>query len=586
MADYGNPEFPLKSERLLVDCIYSSAVDPSRFENLIDSWDSRLRAAGFTLQNLAHLNNTEIADHIERADTVASQLASQPNARIVDLAVSRLETASFVCSAAGTIVAANKPAQGLFRIEAGKTTANLPLSPEGHAQFLASIDHVINSADGRHEILRLGSTTLKRSFFAFVRQIRDESGHAYALIVSTEQVWRKTVEAAIQRAFSFTPAEINVLRLIVSGAAVAEAAAALGRLESTIRSQIHSMLSKSGARSQAELMSLTLAFQDSTDEDRPANYTGPIRPPNAANNYRSIKLRDGRSLDYLLSGDGGGRPFIWLHGNLAQCRLPRPAEEWLTLQGLAMIVPVRAGYGYSSPTPAGCDAIETAIADIEELCRQLSVGAFPLVAYGNDFLLACRLALELPDRVCGIVGVGPVFAIDTAEEYARLNKWARFFRANARYAPKILNFLGRSTYSFVRTIGFGNYLDLVLRGTPDYTDLAEPEARTAIVAGMEIMWGDGVRCHEAFTADTVAVHRDPWPDLTRIAVPVTLIHGQQDSNVAHDSSAGRALQFGWEMISVPNAGGFLHYRHWQLVLETVARRLPPAQERIVRPSTK
>ncbi len=343
---------------------------------------------------------------------------------------------------------------------------NLPLSPDGVSQFLSSISAVAGSDDGRHEVLRLHSEKGSRPFFLFVRPIRDEQGRRLTLIVSTEYVWQKQVETALQRSFSFTPAELNVLRLVLSGLTVAEIATTLGRLESTIRSQIHGLLSKSGARSQAELISLTLAFQDSTDEDAMARLMPAPVGASRQNPYQTLVLSDGRNLQYLKLGDPRGSPFLWLHGNLAQCRLPQPAEHWLTQNGLAMIVPIRAGYGYSSPIPAGADVLKLAVADILALTDYLRISTAPVVAHCNDFLLACRLALAESSRFPHVVGIGAAFAIDNPEEYARLSKWARFFRANARHAPKVLSFLGRTAYTLLRTIGPERYLEMVLRGRP------------------------------------------------------------------------------------------------------------------------
>lgn len=571
---------------VLVDCIYSSVIEPSRFENLIDSWDSRLRSAGFTPQNLARLNNTEIVEHFKKAQDIAGIVSSSRKDSIVDIAVGRLDTASFVASAAGKILACNAAAASTFGIGAGDEIGNLPLSTEGRAQFVESIGHVIGANDGRHEILRLTSNSFSRPLFAFVRQLRDEGGAAHALIVSTEQVWHKGVEAAMQRAFSFTPAEINVLRMIMSGASVAEISSSLGRLESTIRSQIHSLLSKTGARTQAELMSLTLAFQDSADEDRPAALAAPRKREGRTNPYQTFVLPDGRSLDYLWSGDPNGQAFIWLHGNLAQCRLPRAAENWLADRGLAMVVPIRAGWGYSSPPPSYKDVLGLALADISHLRMYLAIGPCPVIAHCNDFLLACRMAIYQPKLVTSITGIGPSFSVEKSAEYSRVGKWTRFYLANARYAPSVLAYLGRSGYTFARTIGIENFANLILRGTPDVTDLAEPEARRALLAGMEILFGDDARAHDAFAADMIAVQRDPWPDLKQLTVPVTLIHGQQDQNASHQASVVQAKRHGWEMISLPNAGSYLHYRHWQLVLETALRHMPARSVKILQPSTK
>lgn len=559
-----------QSDLILVDCIYSSAVEPSRFERLVDTWDAKLRTAGYAAESLAKLNGNEIVDHFSKAQEASTRISDLSSRSLAEAAVARIDTAALVCAADGRIIACNAAAARAFPdAQPGNLIASLPFSQDGIEQFTASIAHVTGADDGRHEILRLRPEPAKQPVYAFVRPLRD--GQAlHALIVTTEHVWQPEVESALQRAFAFTAAEVNVLRMIMSGVSVAEIAASLGRSEATIRSQIHNLLGKTGTRSQAELMSLTLAFQDSTDEDAMAVHT--VRRPAgvSANPYETLALPDGRSLDYLRLGDPVGRSFIWLHGNLSQCRLPWPAERWLQRNGIAMIVPIRAGYGYSSPLPKGGAVIATAISDICLLRSHLDLAPSPVAAHCNDFLLACSLALAEPALFTHVFGIGAAFAIETPEEYARLNKWARFFRANARHAPRVLAFLGRASYTMVRTIGYENYVEGVMKGTPDIAAFADPAIRAAILAGMEILWGEGVRAHDAFAADTIAVHRDPWPDLGKLIVPVTLVHGEQDHNSSCLTAKEHAARHGWKTMLFPETAVFSHHIHWEPMLREIA----------------
>jgi pimeloyl-ACP methyl ester carboxylesterase/DNA-binding CsgD family transcriptional regulator len=561
---------------MLVDTIYSSAVEPRRFEHLIDNWDMRLRAAGYAGDAMARLNGSDIVDHFVKAHEAEALISQLREKSLPEAAVSRIDTAALVCSAEGRLLACNAAAARAFSgAVPGATIAELPLTPAGIAQFRESIAHVASASDGRHEILRLRHEPGNRPVYAFVRPLRD-GPRTHVLIVTTEHVWQPEVEKALQRAFVFTAAEVNVLRMIMSGKPATEIAEALGRSEATIRSQIHGLLSKSGTRSQAELMSLTLAFQDSADEDALATRT--VRRPGATavNPYETLVLPDGRGLDHLRLGDPAGRPFLWLHGNLAQCRLPQSAEQWLHDNRILMVVPIRAGYGYSSPLPPGRNALETAIHDIAQLRSYLGLTPGPVVAHCNDFLLACRLALANPKAITRIFGIGAAFAIETPEEYARLNKWARFFRANARHAPRVLAYLGRGGYTMVRRIGFENYVEMVLRGSPDAAAIGDPEIRAAVLAGMDINWGDDVRAHEAFAADTIAVHRDPWPDLSRLPVPVTLIHGMLDQNASYLSAAEQSRLHRWPLTSIPDAGSLIHHSHWRDVFGAVAADIAAA----------
>jgi alpha-beta hydrolase superfamily lysophospholipase len=85
------------------------------------------------------------------------------------------------------------------------------------------------------------------------------------------------------------------------------------------------------------------------------------------------------------------------------------------------------------------------------------------------------------------------------------------------------------------------------------------------------LWGDDVLPQDAFAADTIATQRGPWPDLSRLAVPVTLIHGMMDTNCAfEDAVANQARHPDWTLMAFAEAGSFVHHAHWPEMLAAVA----------------
>jgi pimeloyl-ACP methyl ester carboxylesterase/DNA-binding NarL/FixJ family response regulator len=569
------------SQRAVVDCIYSSAIEPGRFEYLIDTWDRQLRDAGYSTEALSLLGTSALLGHVSRATEVAHSASVPIENSKADLVVNRIQTAAFTCSRVGEIKAANKAAGLAFNIAAGMSIADLHLSTKGREQVESAIQYVIGASDVRQEILRLQSQPNSRLIYAFITALAAERGTKHALIVTTEHVWNEQIENAFRKTFKFTPAEVNVLRLILSGFAVAEIASNTRRSEATIRSQIHGLLAKTSVRSQPELLSLTFAFQEAIGARDKSHHDGISPPALRANPYETLNLPDGRQLDYLILGDRKGRPFVWLHGNLSQCRLPRSAEAWLRDHRIAMVVPIRAGYGFSSHRPKHCEAIEVAIADIRHLNRHLKIGRGVLVAHGNDFRLACIIAHRFPSDISRIIGIGAAFPIEAPEDYERLSKWARLFRANARYAPNVIVFLARCTYALVKAIGFESYVEAVMKGTLDAEAFRDPEIRAAVIAGSEILFGCEVAAAEAFAADTIAVHRDPWPRLENVNVPVTLIHGEQDPNCSYQSARDYCDRHaGWQMKSFPDAGHFVHHVHWRHVVQTIAENMPTVGQEI------
>jgi DNA-binding CsgD family transcriptional regulator len=558
----------------LVDYLYLTAMDPARFAQLIEDWDVRLGEVGYGPNTLAALDHSGVRGHVARARDLAQLLSGTDGVSVAETAVRRIETAAFVCSPTGAVLACNAAAAAVFGIAPGARVADLPLALGSRAQFPVSLDAARRGGADHREVLRLTPGDQSRTIIAFLRLLPDQAGRPDVLVVTTEHVWTTGVETALQRAFAVTPAEINVLRQIMSGQSVSGIAAALGRSEATIRSQVHALLAKTGTRSQAELVSLMVTFQTSARDQGAALPVAGSQTPARANPYQTLFLPDGRRLDYLRLGHPQGQGFLWLHGNLSQCRLPKSAEDWLHRLRLSMVVPIRAGYGYSSALPRPADAQQVAVSDIGHLRRHLALPPGPVVAHGNDFMLACTLALAGRAEVTHLFGVGATFPVETPEDFARLGRWARFFRANAHHAPWAVAFLGRSAYRFGRAVGLERYVELVMKGTPDGEAFAVPEIRAAVLAGMEILWGDDVQAQDAFAADTIAVQRGPWPDLARLTVPVTLIHGTKDTNCSfEDAVVHQARHPSWRLMAFVDAGNFVHHAHWPEMLGAIAEAM-------------
>ena len=66
----------------------------------------------------------------------------------------------------------------------------------------------------------------------------------------------------VARTFELTPAELRVLLTIVEVGGVPETSAALGIAESTVKTHLHRVFAKTGARRQADLVKLTAGFSN------------------------------------------------------------------------------------------------------------------------------------------------------------------------------------------------------------------------------------------------------------------------------------------------------------------------------------
>ncbi len=364
------------------------------------------------------------------------------------------------------------------------------------------------------------------------------------------------------------------MRLLASGATVAAIAGATGRSAGMVRSQIHSLLQKTGARSQAEAIRLAILLRQSV----PAG-AGRALPPAAPDpRARFLRMGDGRRIEVLDFGDPAGWPVVWTHSNYGFWRLPGDAEADFARRRLRVIVPFRAGWCGSDPLPNGANALELAVVDIHAVMAQLRVASAPIVATGDDIRLALMLAQAAPDRVRHVFGIGSGFPILHEVQYRRLFPLARFLRACARRTPIALPFLAKSLHVTIARYGLERYMRATLARSPgDARAMAQPEIVAAFLAGAERLFFTERWSAASFCAEVALFHED-WPSgLGDVACPVTLIHGEQDSNApfetAHDYCA---IYPSWRYIGFPDEGQFVAHARWRDVLDLIETSMPPA----------
>jgi pimeloyl-ACP methyl ester carboxylesterase len=116
---------------------------------------------------------------------------------------------------------------------------------------------------------------------------------------------------------------------------------------------------------------------------------------------------------------GEGRPAVLLHGLTATRRYVVHGSSGLVRRGLRQITYDARGHGDSDPAPPGDGyGYPELVADLEEVI-DATVGAGPFLLAGHSMgaHTAVAYALENPDRVAGLVVIGPVYrgSLDDAD---------------------------------------------------------------------------------------------------------------------------------------------------------------------------
>ena len=363
---------------------------------------------------------------------------------------------------------------------------------------------------------------------------------------------------------------------ITLGLPVRDIATARRRSPETVRTQLRSILSKTETHSQSELVRVVLGLMDVATMPvgrGPKSAVAPETPASLA--YQTLRLSDGRKLDYLEYGALTGAPCLYMHLDYGLLRWPVSAELAARARGIRVIAPVRAGYGGSDPMPKGADRTLSCALDYAAVLDHLRVKNAAVLALGADLRFAMQLAALRKDLVCGILGCAAQLPLNSALQYERMGKWQRFILANARYAPKILPFLVKAGFSLARRVGREDFFQQVNASSPaDLATFALPEVREAMLLGSEVTVHAHGAAQEAFSQECVSSQRD-WSLLVHACkVPVILLQGDQDPQTPVLTIRELMIDFPHLKVTfLPETGQLLFFKEWRIALDVIGRFL-------------
>jgi pimeloyl-ACP methyl ester carboxylesterase/DNA-binding NarL/FixJ family response regulator len=562
----------------IVDRLYDVALDPVRLEDLMEVWEGRI---GILRQgnvaDVVPLDDPEIEAHLDRASIFLDRfVASREDGAYRSVLEDIPRSAAFLSDGGPVLAGFNRPAAVAFGLRDGAALADLPFEADDLDMLRDVIRKVASGRAERVVTLRIRSSITGSPVIVRVGPVEGETAKPLALVMSTELVWPEGFEATVQEAFGLTLAEVEIVRGITLGLPVKDIAEARGRSAETVRTQLRSILAKTEAHSQSELVRVVLGLMDMAlmpSEEAPTQARRGNLEPLV---YQYVKAPDGRRLEFIEFGNPAGRPVLYMHLDFGFIRWPASAERAARQRNLRVVVPVRAGYGRSDPHPKGVDHLDGVTADYLAILDWLGIRRVAVLALGADLRFALAVAAARPGLVGGILGCAAQLPLQTAAQYDRMDKWQRFILANARYAPKILPFLVQAGFSLARRMGKEKFFAQVNGGSAaDMEAFARPEVREALLAGSEVTLSEKILAHHAFARECIGSERD-WSALVHAAVvPVVLLQGDQDPQTPAQTI--RELMGNYPHLDVrfvPKAGQLLFFAEWPMALDVLERFLP------------
>jgi pimeloyl-ACP methyl ester carboxylesterase len=278
---------------------------------------------------------------------------------------------------------------------------------------------------------------------------------------------------------------------------------------------------------------------------------------------QSIKLKDGRTVQYAEYGDPIGTPVFVFHGNPNSRLLWGCIPGVPFIDGIRLIAPDRPGYG-GTDNVNGISTAEQWPYDMLELADSLNIAKFFVFgpSGGGPFALSC--AQRIPDRLFGVGVFAPVGPLDkdTSEGVAPA---IRTLWKVAGIAPWLLKPQFKMTSRLVRK-NPALYVKLIKkelsesdRETYDHLDLFT----TLKEDRLESYRQDGI----GSWYDTTLPKNYPV-DFSKIGMPVSLWQGEKDGSVPLSMGKAIAAQIPRCMPTfIPNAGHFWLFENIGLLLK-------------------
>ena len=239
-----------------------------------------------------------------------------------------------------------------------------------------------------------------------------------------------------------------------------------------------------------------------------------------------VKLHDVRRLAVAEFGTPAGTPVLYFHGFPASRLEGQLVHRAAVRQRVRLLALDRPGFGYSDFRPG---KLTDWPRDVIEVADKLRLKRFAIlgISGGAPFTLAC--AATLTTRVSAIAIVSGLGMTTVAEDFARLEVFARLSFRLARSAPSLSRALNRVLASVLRhRPELLNTLLAAGMSAPDRVVLSDPEVDATLAASLR----EALRSGSKGASHELKLLAERWDfDVAAVRMPCYLWHGEQDCTV-------------------------------------------------------
>ena len=525
----------------VIAAIYETVIQPNLYDAFMDAWDEHIQLAiydpGPHSDPEANQDgresvrlDPELQAHFTRAYDILEQIGRKVPQRSLRDQVQQSSGFSILALANGRVLAAGTAAADVLDGE-GWLKGLIPILTANSAQLLQELQETARNVDGADASVVLSTGGHPRHLIARITSNTDEAGERQQIIVidALDYQWSKRAAQMLVTSFALSPAEVEIVRSLLGGHTLREIAELSGRSEHTVRNQAKSVLAKTGAPNQVDLIRL-VAFLINADTGRKPSS---ISPDADTLPYEMMTMSTGLEMQLFQAGPANGRPVIFLHGMLDGISPLQVAQRHLIRRGIRVLAPIRPGYGLSDPVTKPPEALGMFTAHVAELITRFKLQRPIILGYLAGAIYGYHMCSELGSQIGGMVVAGAVAPVTRLSQLADMAPRQRLVAYTARYAPALLPFVLRAGISQIDSKEIEGFMEALFPSGSHDRDMMERRGITELIqSGYRFSVSQG---HLGFATDSHYVVRD-WSDsVAGSTVPIIHFHGAHDPVVSQAS---------------------------------------------------
>jgi len=549
-------------------------VHPGRFVNMLDLWGERILSLGAEDATQMH-RGLEALMEDAAPQMVAAGAAQLLAADLADrLAEERRPAAAFTI--AGIAIAANVPATQRLSLAKGARLADLLFHEDDRTRLIDFLRRAKenDSAPDLHAVVAMLTADGRSALAELTAGRAADTGETVVLLKGLDLSVSPAAFDALAQVYELTEAETLIAELASDGLNATEIAAKRRTSVETVRTQIKSLREKTGSRTQMDLLRKIAGLAplspaaDAGRRAAPGAYGMPRR-------HALVELPNGRRIEYTRIGPADGRPIMVLHAVLFGFAWPEALTRRLNEAGFTLWLPVRPGYGMSSPAGSAANFDDDA-ADLAEFADVMGLDEYCVVGQGVSAGAAVALSLRHHNRVAGMANVAGYLPMGVDDFHSDMTAWQRTVLHVARVAPRLMKTTSLIASRMIRMIGTQEFFAKTFSNSAaDMAVTRDPASLRLLDANLQLLQAQQLA---GLINDFPRVMADWKSQWEQLRTPALQIHGGQKQVFAPEQASalcGRHPTMRFE--SINDGGQMLAYSHPERVADLLIEHFSRAR---------